>query len=459
MAPSSTKAARNSAQLIADLVACGYTVRHLKVRSRVTHPDRPGETFVPDLLSDDNLGPQIDNLRSKVGYDPDESKRLHREDGKARLERDRKVAPAPVPVFSAPETVSAIKAESAPAPAPTVEPAASVVSSANQKLYDRLYAEAFQIPGSKARVIRVEIDAIMALELLGRNEFWTPDKRVKRETYVRSNRPVEPETVKSYNRDMAANLWRESDLAIAFDWDGQMLNGQHRLLSIQLTPEADIKLPFYLWFDLDPEAWDAYDSGRNRTFTDLAAGDQDTNRFLLGATTRLIMKLDAGQEWRLKVSPVAQRAWKNDPTNAVIKEAVRLGQNAVSPKEVKNNASAMAALAFLVMREMPDRKEGMTTDPLQMFLDGIHWGENVHRTDPRAALRRRFHGKLEPIEKANWFQLATNIKAFNRFLTGTPMQYVKFDPYSEVYPELLKVWEMDQKLAFAKRHRIQAHRG
>jgi hypothetical protein len=99
-------------------------------------------------------------------------------------------------------------------------------------------------------------------------ETWvTPDQALKwlEEDHV-YNRKVRQTVVAKYARDMAAGNWRETHEAIAFDPDGKLIDGQHRLWAIVESKIDGLTLLVAKGVDRDAQAY--IDSGLGRTMAD-----------------------------------------------------------------------------------------------------------------------------------------------------------------------------------------------
>lgn len=487
------KDVRNVEQLRADLELCGYAVVKVGERFRVTHPDGGGLSYIPARLNDKHLRPQIKRLHSEVGFDPDEPERIRERQrqsrfaeslrvthaAEARAANMRKANDASQPGLAAPHREeSAIPPRSTTATrkvaAPAVKPAtkaapkkavtakkpASNIEVKPVSLYEKLYAEAIVIPGGTERVVRTELDGFQAAELAGLNNFWDP----KSEPIpgVRSNRPVAAGTVDKYAEDMvpsdgSPSRWKKTVQSVAFDWNDDMHDGQQRMLALQAAAmrDPDYTMPVTIWFGVDPDTFDVWDTGRSRSDMDMLAMDRVKNRNYTKAAAAMVIRFQAGQDWRLSLSPVRTRTWIRQ--NPLIHESVLLGVRTAATKRkpgVDIVASSLAAAHFLFTTALPDRMEALTTDPLDMFFTGLRTGADLRSNDPRLALRN--WGRKNRTDKDSVFQLAVVIKMINAFLTGTNATYPKFTPLTEAFPEPLAEWEPSFKLAFGLRHQILA---
>lgn len=84
----------------------------------------------------------------------------------------------------------------------------------------------------------------------------------------RSNRPISRGIVAGYVEAMRAGDWLLNGESIKFDWDGRLVDGQHRLAAIVAAKRA---IAFGVIRDLDPEVFKTLDIGKKRTAADVLA--------------------------------------------------------------------------------------------------------------------------------------------------------------------------------------------
>ena len=129
------------------------------------------------------------------------------------------------------------------------------------------------IPGSadEAEVSIVEVDPDLAKEWLKRN---------------RRNRRIRDERVTRYAEQIKDGEWMVSPDAIAFDYNGKLINGQHRLKAVI---EADQLASFLVVVGLEPDAFKISDVGVKRTGGDILRIEGFKNPEELAAATRLMV--------------------------------------------------------------------------------------------------------------------------------------------------------------------------
>lgn len=106
-----------------------------------------------------------------------------------------------------------------------------------------------------------------------------------------NNRPLRKERVEHYLNQMRKGLWDVQNDDICFDWDGNLINGQHRLSAIVRlgkTVEMGVK------FGLNPRAFTIIDSGATRSAGDSLSIVGLTNSNAKAAITKFYMQFRRG---------------------------------------------------------------------------------------------------------------------------------------------------------------------
>ena len=99
------------------------------------------------------------------------------------------------------------------------------------------------------------------------------------------NRNLRRQKVQQYARDMREGNWHTSGQAIQFDWNGRLVDGQHRL---EAVIESGVTIEVLVVKGLDPRAREVIDTGAKRTASDalkFAGHTQDAT--LLAAVARI----------------------------------------------------------------------------------------------------------------------------------------------------------------------------
>jgi hypothetical protein len=91
--------------------------------------------------------------------------------------------------------------------------------------------------------------------------------------YNQINRPVKPQVVDEYIRQIESGQWKRTHQGIAFTHNGTLIDGQHRLLAIIRTGRT---LPMVVFTNEPAENYEFIDCGRTRSNLDmLRIGQRD----------------------------------------------------------------------------------------------------------------------------------------------------------------------------------------
>ena len=123
--------------------------------------------------------------------------------------------------------------------------------------------------GSIERVVNGMIDAITSPDPTTTWETITPAKAQEWLKHQHNDqRKLREGWVVTMAMDMESGNWRESHQGIAFDWNGNLLDGQHRLNAIIL---ANVPVKMMVTRDLDPNTFQVTDAGHSRSLADRAS--------------------------------------------------------------------------------------------------------------------------------------------------------------------------------------------
>jgi len=97
------------------------------------------------------------------------------------------------------------------------------------------------------------------------------------------NRPIKQDVVDTYVRQIKSGLWRRTHQGVAFDTNGTLIDGQHRLMAIV---HANVTVPVLIFTDESPDNYEYIDCGRNRSNLDtLRMSSRDNTLTLMHTQT------------------------------------------------------------------------------------------------------------------------------------------------------------------------------
>lgn len=229
-------------------------------------------------------------------------------------------------------------------------------------------------------------------------------------TNFATNRPLRPERVAEYARQMAEGQWTLAEAAIIFDSQGRMVNGQHRLTAcIQAaTPFLSI-----LAVGLDKNAIINLDTGYVRNIGQSLHIQGISNA---GAYATLA---DYIRRWeRRRVSmPHAQKGMGLSRTERLefisshyqeMSEAMTWGVRAY--RTLRMNRTSFG-LCWLVLKKAGGESEA------ERFFTGLFEGIHLEAGDPRLLLQKRLRESRQS-RPDPWVQVYMTIKAWNMWRAG-----------------------------------------
>jgi hypothetical protein len=243
----------------------------------------------------------------------------------------------------------------------------------------------------------------------------TPETARRWLRYNINNRPVSRVTVERYKRDMLAGLWQFTSAGIAFDINGYLQDGQHRLIAISELPQGHA-ITMNVTRGLAPEAKFFIDQGRKRTpGSQLAmAGIKNYNATAAGA--RLLLVWQNGLLFRdtkqhsLITAPQIQ-AWVEEHLDLVE------WANVANTKLIQNDAMpSVARAAFYSFA-------ALNPEAARTFFYKLSDGDALNVGNPILTLRQRLENDRRRGQvKSSRDQLALIITAWNLWREGRTLK-------------------------------------
>lgn len=222
--------------------------------------------------------------------------------------------------------------------------------------------------------------------------------------------------VEQYARDMANGNWADTHEALAFDINGWLQDGQHRLRALRLSKVEGID--FWVFPDMDPSNFDKVDVGIARSAQQLYSGPYAK---LITAAVRYLVPGKVGQYARqMTVSEQLEfvRLWPE------MKELAA----PVYTASLRNHIPSVQHLAVIAQASR-SAHYGMIEGWLQGVKDG--WG--LEPGDTRGHLRNR-DWRNEKMNAEDTYAYVA--KAWNYYVSGRRVQQFKFS-VTESTPAIL----------------------
>ena len=239
-----------------------------------------------------------------------------------------------------------------------------------------------------------------------------------------TNRRLDPVRIATYKEDILNGCWQLNGESIKFDCDGNMIDGQHRLMAII---KAGIPVQIVVMRDIDASSVLTIDTGRNRTFSDFltlkrGVGAQDA------ASIAQALKYIICYDNDIVISSGGGGGQPIQTTNALENLYTRNGT------ELKNLLDTLRSLAKSNARICPLSSAlslyfilyCIDADKSHAFIKKVYGGYGIEPLTPESHLRemmlnQRTPGKKKTVSNSDFVYLG--IKAWNSIRRGRPIKF------------------------------------
>lgn len=240
----------------------------------------------------------------------------------------------------------------------------------------------------------LNITPAMAAEMLERNP---------------KNRSIREAVVDAFARDMKSGAWHLNGETVKVDWNGNLLDGQHRLAAVA---ESGRTVKMLVVSNLPPETQQTIDVGTRRTASDMLSMGGYSNSPVLAAVARRALLWEQGQ--RLNTGGMVT--------------GTEIARYITEHPEIKESATYANRIRARI-RHLPQSSVGVIHMMLtaidrhaaEEWLEQVFDGIGVERNTPAYALRRRIEDAASP--KAHL--IAMTFTAWNAHREGRTMQRIQ----------------------------------
>jgi hypothetical protein len=241
------------------------------------------------------------------------------------------------------------------------------------------------------------------------------------------NRKMSPGFVRRFAADIIAGLWKDNGDSIRFDWNGQLLDGQHRLAAIV---ESGVTLLATVTLGLDPAVYDTIDQGRHRdrgqVFEQAYRGTGLCNNPVVTAAVAAMVSIyeDGGRSFYggRNQTPVSTPSLMK-----LMAERPALIASAAFGESKGRSAKTRLIEAYPRVLGSCHYLFGVVDAPLRdFFFQALESGAGLDETDPVLAVRRKLARLTK--ESAKWTrthaiqgQMQCLVKAWNACRTSKPL--------------------------------------
>jgi hypothetical protein len=193
------------------------------------------------------------------------------------------------------------------------------------------------------------------------------------------NRPVSKKTVRAFAEAMRRGEWKVTHQGIAFDTDGVLVDGQHRLAAII---EAQQPVDMTVFTQVPAGGFDVLDTGKRRNAADVLAIEGEKSSMMLAAMVRIVWLYENRSDLSWSggaAAPTNHQVIETLQRHPQVRDFINLGLQVTTGTGMIKSAAGGAS--YLIAHTNP----GVDLDP---WYDGLIEGSGLTKGDPRLTFRR-----------------------------------------------------------------------
>lgn len=252
----------------------------------------------------------------------------------------------------------------------------------------------------------------------------TPAKAAELLEANTTNRPLSRAVVRAFADAMERGDWMVTHQGIAFDVNGVLVDGQHRLAAVI---EADTPVDMTVFTAVDEGTFDVLDTGKRRNAADVLAIEGEKSSGTLAAMVRTVWLYENRPDltWSGGGAAVTNhQVVQTLDEHPKLRDHVATGEQiAEATGMIKSAAGAATYLASRVSRR----------GELDEWLDGVIDGVGLGKGDARLVFRRVMFGMArrqsgQPVRRrVGREHVAMYIIAFNSWRAGEKIRGLRFN--------------------------------
>jgi hypothetical protein len=263
----------------------------------------------------------------------------------------------------------------------------------------------------------------------------TPKKAAEFLQANTTNRPLSKSVVQSFSEAMQRGEWLVTHQGIAFDTNGVLVDGQHRLAAII---EADVPVELTVFTDVAEGTFDVLDTGKRRNAADVLAIEGEKSSTMLASMVRTVWlyenRPDLGWSGG-KAAVTNHQIVQTLEAHPKLRDFLSVGEQVSGETGMIKSAAGAASYLVTQINKRADLSE---------WFEGLVDGAGLSRQDPRLVFRRVMFSMAR--KQAGQVQrrrdtrehFALYVKAFNAWADSEAVTTLRFTP-REAMPRIVKV--------------------
>ena len=227
------------------------------------------------------------------------------------------------------------------------------------------------------------------------------------------NRPNSQLIVDRYAKEMAEGRWALTGETIIFSTEGDLLNGQHRLMA---CIKAGVSFPTFVAFGVPRDGFKFMDTGRTRSAGDVFAIEGIKNWYSMAAATKWVMRIrdNNGSKFSATDAPTNDDLLHYYQQNDGLQDSAWVGQKIGTEGESLIAPALMTALHYLFAQ----KSRSDADDFMRKVITGVGIAS---ARDPEHVIRKwllkdnsEVGGRTADTYRAAYVTLAWNARRTNR---------------------------------------------
>lgn len=212
---------------------------------------------------------------------------------------------------------------------------------------------------------------------------------------------------------------------IAFDRDGRLIDGQHRLTAIRA---AGVPVPVIVLYGLDPDAFAVLDTGKKRGGADVLSIEGQACPDTLAGALAWQWRYESGEILSGNATPLP-----NDMILGVLAGHPEMPESVAWARATGSRTVPASLLAFVHYQ-----LAGISPDDAATFFDRVINGVGVAKDSHEFLLRRRLDGLIGFRRSADYVEIAALIfKTWTRVRLQEPVGTLLTWKQDEPFPEII----------------------
>lgn len=236
---------------------------------------------------------------------------------------------------------------------------------------------------------------------------------------LEGNRKASTLRVKRYSKAMAEGRWKLTHQAIAFDSQGNLIDGQHRLLAVIHSKTV---VPMRVHVGADPSTFAVIDTGYGRVPSQFM---RVANANIIKGAARIILFAEVCRENGNEASFMHRGSFDNDVVFETVEQWPELQEYASAASRIYRACGSSSTNMLAVLAQA---SRGSNPGAIESFVEGMILGENMSKGDPILLLRNRAIARMDRAlsYRDKTVLYGTTVKAWNAHARGEKLKFLRF---------------------------------